>query len=124
MSINLGPAYNFEKNSVNTRPEYVKAYVTQVKGMCKKGMSRKNAERKADIYQGSVQEWVATQRLEGRSGNIYRGSPPSPSATTSPRLSTAPATRPGSPYSLNSNNRKSRRSKSRRSRRSKKSKKT
>jgi len=123
--MSYGPAYNFDKNSVNTRPEYVKAYVAQVKGMCKKGISRNNAERKADIYQGSVQEWVETQRLQGRPANIYRGSPPSPSATTSPRLSTAPATRPGSPYSLNSNTRKSRRSRlSRRSRRSRKSKKT
>ena len=124
MSINLGPAYNFEKNSVNSRPDYVKSYAAKVKALCKKGVSRKNAEKEADSQVGSVKEWVASERIEGRSGNIYRGSPPSPSVTTSPRLSTAPATRPGSPYSLNSNNRKTRRITSRKSKKSKKSKKT
>jgi hypothetical protein len=98
-----------------------------VKAECKKGLSRKNAERKADAQFGSVKEWVASERLEGRSGNIYGGSPPSPSSsvTTSPR-SNALTNRPGSPYSLNSNNRKSRRINSRRSssKKSKKSKKT
>ena len=123
MSINLGPAYNFEKNSVNSRPDYVKSYAAKVKALCKKGLSRKNAEKEADSQLGSVKEWVASERLEGRSGNIYRGSPPSPSVTTSPR-SNAPATRPGSPYSLNSNNRKTRRTISRKSKKSKKSKKT
>ena len=123
MSINLGPAYNFEKNSVNTRPDYVKSYAAKVKALCKKGVSRKNAEKEADSQLGSVKEWIASERIEGRSGNIYRGSPPT-SVTTSPRLSTAPATRPGSPYSLNSNNRKTRRTVSRKSKKSKKSKKT
>ena len=122
MSINLGPAYNFDKNSVNTRPPYVKSYVAKVKSLCKKGLSRKNAEKEADAQFGSVKEWVASERIEGRSGDIYRGSPPS--ATTSPRLSTAPATRPGSPYSLNSNNRRSRRARRARSPSSKKSKKS
>jgi hypothetical protein len=121
---NYGPAYNFEKNSVNTRPSYVKSYVAKVKSLCKKGLSRKNAEKEADAQLGSVKEWVASERIEGRSGDIYRGSPPSTSVTTSPRLSTAPATRPGSPYSLNSNNRRSRRARRARSPSSKKSKKS
>ena len=123
---NYGPAYNFEKNSVNTRPPYVKAYAAKVKALCQKGLSRKNAEKEADIQLGSVKEWVESERLERRPGNIYRGTPPSPppSVTTSTR-SNALVTRPGSPYSLNSNNRKSRRFRSfRRSRHSKKSKKT
>ena len=107
---NLIP-YNFNKNSVNTRPPHVKSYDEMIRVTCRKyGKAAAEEIAKKEFYK--VKDWVVSEQLQGRSGNTSGGKniciePKTPSPPKEYNHSAYNIYRSGSPYH-NTNVRKSR----------------
>jgi hypothetical protein len=64
--------YNFNKNTVNVRPPYVKSYDDLIRVTCRKeGKAAAEAIAKQEFYR--VKDWVVSEQLQGRSGDTSGG---------------------------------------------------
>jgi hypothetical protein len=93
--MNISIPYNFNKNSVNTRPPHVKSDDELIRLTCRKeGKTAAEAMAKQEFYR--VKDWVVSEKLQGRSGNTSSGK----KLCTEPKSPSPPKTYNYSAYNI------------------------